>query len=80
MRISVPQALIDEIARCIDERGEVLDSASDALARIRRELREAHSRLMERLQRIVTASGQRALSAGSHRHPTSGPLRDPAAR
>ena len=28
-RISAPAALIDEIARCIDERGEVLDSASD---------------------------------------------------
>lgn len=54
-RISVPQALLDEIGRCVDERGEVLDSASDALARIRRELREAHNRLMERLQRIVTA-------------------------
>jgi DNA mismatch repair protein MutS2 len=55
-RISVPNDLIDEIARCIDERGEVMDSASDALMRIRRELREAHARLMERLQRIVTTS------------------------
>ncbi len=58
-RISVPANLIEEIARCIDERGEVLDSASDALARIRRELREAHARLMERLQRIIgTAANQ----------------------
>lgn len=55
-RIIVPGDLVDEIARCIDERGEVLDSASDALARIRRELREAHSRLMERLQRIISTS------------------------
>ena len=53
MRMDAPSAVIDEIGRCIDERGEVLDSASDALTRIRRELREAHSRLMERLQRIV---------------------------
>jgi len=53
MRMDAPQAIIDEIGRCIDERGEVLDSASDALGRIRRELREAHARLMERLQRIV---------------------------
>jgi len=45
--------VIEEIGRCIDERGEVLDSASEDLARIRRELRESHSRLMERLQRIV---------------------------
>jgi DNA mismatch repair protein MutS2 len=52
-RFDAPAAIIDEIGRCIDERGEVLDSASDALGRIRRELREAHARLMERLQRIV---------------------------
>ncbi len=55
-RISAPGDLIEEIARCIDERGEVLDSASDALARIRRTLREAHAALMERLQRIVASS------------------------
>ncbi len=57
MRMDAPQSLIDEIGRCIDERGEVLDSASDALGRIRRELREAHARLMERLQRIVASPG-----------------------
>ncbi len=55
-RISAPSELIDEIGRCVDERGEVLDSASDALARIRRTLREAHASLMERLQRIVASS------------------------
>ncbi len=59
-RISVPQDLLDEIGRCIDERGEVLDSASDTLARIRRELREAHNRLMDRLQRIVTSGAHAA--------------------
>jgi DNA mismatch repair protein MutS2 len=52
-RIAVPADVVDEIGRCIDERGEVLDSASDNLLRIRRELREAHGRLMERLQRII---------------------------
>lgn len=55
-RLVVPANLIEEIARCIDERGEVMDSASDTLARIRRELREAHARLMERLQRIVSTA------------------------
>lgn len=55
-RISAPQDVIEEIARCIDERGELLDSASEALGRIRRTLREAHSRLMERLQRIVAST------------------------
>ena len=54
MRISAPQALIEEIAQCIDDRGEVLDTASEALARIRRDLREAHSRLLDRLHRIVS--------------------------
>jgi DNA mismatch repair protein MutS2 len=55
-RLAVPGDLVDEITRCIDERGEVLDSASDALMRIRRELREAHARLMDRLQRIIGTS------------------------
>jgi len=55
-RIVVPGDVIDEIGRCIDERGEVLDSASDALLRIRRELRDAHAHLMERLQRIIGTS------------------------
>jgi DNA mismatch repair protein MutS2 len=52
-RISVPQEVVEEIGRCIDERGEILDSASETLARLRRELREAHSHLMEKLQRII---------------------------
>ena len=55
LRIVVPQDVVDEIGRCVDERGEVLDSASEALARIRRELRDTHNRLMERLQRIVAS-------------------------
>ena len=54
-RISVPQEVVEEIGRCVDERGEVLDSASETLARVRRELREAHSHLMEKLQRIIGA-------------------------
>ena len=55
-RITGPKAVIEEIDRCIDERGEVLDSASEALGRIRRELRQSHSRIMERLQRIVNSA------------------------
>lgn len=45
-----------EIGRCINERGEVLDSASEALGRIRRELKIAHDRLMSTLQRMVTST------------------------
>ncbi len=53
-RIEPCNHLIAEIGRCLNERGEVLDSASEALARIRRELREAHDRLMSTLERLVT--------------------------
>ena len=79
-RISVPGDLIDEIGRCIDERGEVLDSASDALMRIRADLREAHAALMDRLQRIVASSTNAPYLQEADRHATAGPLRHPAAR
>jgi DNA mismatch repair protein MutS2 len=46
--------LVDAISRTLDERGEVLDSASDALAGIRRELRVAHERLLGKLQRLIS--------------------------
>jgi len=52
-RIEPCEALSDEIGRCISDRGEVLDRASDKLARIRREMRTAHDRLLERLNRIA---------------------------
>jgi len=48
--------LIDEIGRCLDDDGRVLDSASPELARIRRESLIARDRLMERLRRLITAS------------------------
>ncbi|HEX9114601.1 MAG TPA: endonuclease MutS2 [Anaerolineae bacterium] len=60
LRILVPQALVEEIGACIDERGEILDTASEALGRIRRDLREAHSRLLDRLQRIVSSTDNAA--------------------
>jgi DNA mismatch repair protein MutS2 len=43
-----------DIARSIGPRGDVLDTASEALARIRRTVRTAHSRLMDRLNSILT--------------------------
>jgi len=49
-----------EINRCIDDRGEVRDSASPELSRIRRELREAHQRLLSKLQKMVTAPANAA--------------------
>ncbi len=47
--------LIDQIGRCLDDDGRVLDGASADLARIRREILISRDRLMERLRRIVTA-------------------------
>ena len=49
----------DEIERCLDDEGRVLDRASPALAAIRRESLVARERLMDRLRRIVT-SGESA--------------------
>ena len=46
--------LVEAISRTLDERGEVLDSASEKLAVIRRELRVVHDRLLQKLQRLIT--------------------------
>jgi DNA mismatch repair protein MutS2 len=45
--------VITEIGRCINERGEVVDAASEQLARIRQELRVAQERLLSTLDRLV---------------------------
>src|ERR671933_537829 len=47
--------LAEDIQEAIGESGEVLDSASPALARIRGELRGAHDRLVARLREIMSA-------------------------
>jgi len=52
-------AIEDEIARCLNERGEVVDEASAALARIRREIKINHSRMMERLNSFLRNSAYR---------------------
>lgn len=49
-----PLGLIDAITRAISERGEILDSASEKLAHIRRDMRIAHDRLMTKLQRMIS--------------------------
>jgi DNA mismatch repair protein MutS2 len=53
-QIPAPMGLVDGITRAISERGDVMDSASEALAIIRRDLRVAHDRLMTKLQRMVS--------------------------
>jgi DNA mismatch repair protein MutS2 len=55
-RIQPADHVIDEVDRCIDDRGEVRDNASPGLARARRDVRINHDRLYERLTRLV-ASG-----------------------
>lgn len=55
-RLQPSDDVANEIGRCISERGDVLDSASDALLRIRRDLKVAHDRLMTTLQRLVTST------------------------
>jgi DNA mismatch repair protein MutS2 len=47
------QDIIQEISRCIDERGAVRDEASPELGRIRREVDIAHGRIQEKLQNII---------------------------
>lgn len=44
------------IARAISPRGDLLDTASDELGRIRRAIRVAHTRLMDRLNSMVSGS------------------------
>ena len=51
--------LVEEIARCLDDEGRVLDSASTTLARLRRDSRTARERVMRLLRRIIT-SGENA--------------------
>ena len=48
--------VVAEIGRCINDRGEVVDAASQTLARIRRELKNAYERLLDKLNRIVASS------------------------
>ena len=45
-----------EIARCINERGDVVNGASEALGRIRQELHVAQERLLTTLDRLVHSS------------------------
>ncbi len=48
--------LVENIARCIDDRGEVRDNASPELRKIRVEVRIAHDRLLQKLQNILGSS------------------------
>jgi DNA mismatch repair protein MutS2 len=54
-RIEGCPGMVSEIERCLDDRGAVVDNASPRLSRIRRELKVAHGRLLDRLNRILTS-------------------------
>ena len=54
-RIEPCSDLLEDIDRCLNEQGEVVDQASARLARIRRELRTVHGRLLERLNRFLAS-------------------------
>ncbi len=53
--------LVSDISLTIDDRGEVLDSASPELGRIRQKLRTVHGRIQEKLHSIVNGSGRQYL-------------------
>src|SRR5205085_5099934 len=61
-QIAVLPRLEGEIRRTFDKDGNIPDSASPALGRIRTQVRVAHDRLMTRLQQILNSSaGEHAL-------------------
>ncbi|HYY87855.1 MAG TPA: endonuclease MutS2, partial [Chloroflexota bacterium] len=57
--LSDAPGLAEDIQDAIGEDGEVLDSASPALSRIRAELRGAHDRLVSRLRELMATSPYR---------------------
>ncbi len=48
--------LVSAISQVLDERGEVLDSASPELARIRKDLRTVHGRIQDKLRSLLSSS------------------------
>ncbi|CAN5539391.1 endonuclease MutS2 [soil metagenome] len=51
--VTLPQ-FEEQVRRSVGAAGEILDTASESLGRIRREVRIAHQRLIERLNRIIS--------------------------
>ncbi|NKQ35669.1 MAG: endonuclease MutS2 [Chloroflexi bacterium] len=48
--------LVTAVSQTIDDRGEVLDSASPKLAKIRSEMRVVHGRIQDKLQKLLNSS------------------------
>ncbi|NOZ06775.1 MAG: endonuclease MutS2 [Chloroflexi bacterium] len=53
--IAPSQTVIDEIARCLDDQGAVLDHASPKLAEIRTQLPRSRERLRAKLEHVIRA-------------------------
>jgi len=54
LRLPPPLGLVTAISQTLSERGEVLDSASDKLTNIRRDLSIQHDRLLSRMQGMLS--------------------------
>jgi DNA mismatch repair protein MutS2 len=50
------RGIVSSISRTIDERGEVLDSASTKLAKIRQDQRVVYGRIQDKLQKLLNSS------------------------
>ncbi|MEK6221847.1 MAG: endonuclease MutS2, partial [Chloroflexota bacterium] len=48
-----PLGLVDKITKTISDRGEILDSASPKLGKLRSETRVSHDRLLTRMQKLI---------------------------
>jgi len=55
--LPVRLGLVDLISKTISDRGEVLDSASEKLGAVRREMKITYERMMARMQRYITDPG-----------------------
>ena len=55
--LPVGLGLIDQISKTISDRAEVLDSASEKLSEIRREMKITYERTMARMQRFISDPG-----------------------
>ncbi len=60
-QITVLPQLAEEIERCIDPSGEVLDTASAKLSGIRNELKETRHQIMNRLEKILRAENSQPM-------------------
>ena len=55
--LPVGLGLVDQISKTISDRSEVLDSASEKLSEIRREMKITYERMMARMQRFISDPG-----------------------